>query len=205
MGGVEVEDGTIAIKISDRADRNQGETTKIYNKLRGLVNRLGMWRTFDRRECMKRRVYLEIDSPKIPEETIKGFEQNNEKILKIYWRGIMSIKLSYGITTHNEAEELNRLLEILVHKTDVEDEIVIVDDFSNQETQDVIGSWVQQYSDKKTIRVFQRKLDKDFASQKNFVIEQCTGDYIFHLDADEYPHEVLLLQLKQILEINDVI
>tara|TARA_Y100000401_G_scaffold110979_1_gene108737 strand:+ start:726 stop:1385 length:660 start_codon:yes stop_codon:yes gene_type:complete len=116
----------------------------------------------------------------------------------------MSIKLSYGITTHNEAEELNRLLEILVHKTDVEDEIVIVDDFSNQETQDVIGSWVQQYSDKKTIRVFQRKLDKDFASQKNFVIEQCTGDYIFHLDADEYPHEVLLLQLKQILEINDV-
>ena len=100
----------------------------------------------------------------------------------------MSIKLSYGITTHNEAEELNRLLEILVHKTDVEDEIVIVDDFSNQETQDVIGSWVQQYSDKKTIRVFQRKLDKDFASQKNFVIEQCTGDYIFHLDADEYPH-----------------
>ena len=102
----------------------------------------------------------------------------------------MSIKLSYGITTHNEAEELNRLLEILVHKTDVEDEIVIVDDFSNQETQDVIGSWVQQYSDKKTIRVFQRKLDKDFASQKNFVIEQCTGDYIFHWDADEYPHEV---------------
>ena len=116
----------------------------------------------------------------------------------------MSIKLSYGITTHNEAEELNRLLEILVHKTDVEDEIVIVDDFSNQETQDVIGSWVQQYSDKKTIRVFQRKLDKDFASQKNFVIEQCTGDYIFHIDADEYPNVILLQQLKQILEINEV-
>ena len=57
----------------------------------------------------------------------------------------MSIKLSYGITTHNEAEELNRLLEILVHKTDVEDEIVIVDDFSNQETQDVIGISFQLY------------------------------------------------------------
>tara|TARA_B100001778_G_scaffold324797_1_gene319568 strand:- start:2136 stop:2789 length:654 start_codon:yes stop_codon:yes gene_type:complete len=114
------------------------------------------------------------------------------------------VKLSYGITVHNEHEELNQLLELLVHNTDQEDEIVIVDDFSNQETQDVIGSWVQQYSDKKTIRVFQRKLDGDFASQKNFVIEQCSGDYIFHIDADEYPNVILLQQLKQILEINEV-
>ena len=114
------------------------------------------------------------------------------------------MKLSYGITVHNEHEELNQLLELLVHNTDQEDEIVIVDDFSNQETQDVIGSWVLLYSDKKTIRVFQRKLDGDFASQKNFVIEQCSGDYIFHIDADEYPNVILLQQLKQILEINEV-
>ena len=114
------------------------------------------------------------------------------------------MKLSYGITVHNEHEELNQLLELLIHNTDQEDEIVIVDDFSNQETQDVIGSWVQQYSDKKVIRVFQRKLDGDFASQKNYVIEQCSGDYIFHIDADEYPNVILLKQLKQILEINEV-
>ena len=114
------------------------------------------------------------------------------------------MKLSYGITVHNEHEELNQLLELLIHNTDQEDEIVIVDDFSNKETQDVIGSWVQQYSNKKVIRVFQRKLDGDFASQKNFVIEQCSGDYIFHIDADEYPNVILLQQLKQILEINEV-
>ena len=114
------------------------------------------------------------------------------------------MKLSYGITVHNEHEELNQLLELLIHNTDQEDEIVIVDDFSNKETQDVIGSWVQQYSDKKVIRGFQRKLDGDFASQKNFVIEQCSGDYIFHIDADEYPNVILLQQLKQILEINEV-
>ena len=114
------------------------------------------------------------------------------------------MKLSYGITVHNEHEELNQLLELLIHNTDQEDEIVIVDDFSNQETQDVIDSWVQQYSDKKVIKVFQRKLDGDFASQKNFVIEQCSGDFIFHIDADEYPNVILLQQLKQILEINEV-
>jgi glycosyltransferase involved in cell wall biosynthesis len=116
------------------------------------------------------------------------------------------LKISFGITVHNEAEELNKLLEILIHKTDPEDEIVIVDDFSNQETQEVITSWTQQYGheDMKTIKVYQRKLNGDFASQKNYVIEQCSGDYIFHLDADEHPHEVLLRDIKKVLEINDV-
>ena len=114
------------------------------------------------------------------------------------------MKISYGITVHNEADELNKLLEILVHKTHPEDEIVIVDDFSDEKTQDVISSWSQQYLDAKVIAWYQRKLDGDFAAQKNYVIEKCTGDYIFHIDADEYPHEVLLEQLPQIIEMNDV-
>ena len=118
----------------------------------------------------------------------------------------MILQISYGITVHNEAEELNRLLEILVHKTDAEDEIVICDDYSDEKTQEVITSWVQQYGheDMKTIKVYQRKLNGDFAAQKNSVIENSSGDYVFHFDADEYPHEVLLSQIKQIVEMNDV-
>ena len=56
----------------------------------------------------------------------------------------------------------------------------------------------------KVIKVYQRKLNGDFATQKNSVIENSTGDYIFHIDADEYPHEILLKQIKEILEVNDV-
>ena len=116
------------------------------------------------------------------------------------------MKISYGITVHNEADELNRLLEILIHKTDEEDEIVICVDGEDEKVQEVITSWVQQYGheDMKTIKVYQRKLDGDFAAQKNSVIEKSTGDYIFHIDADEYPHETLLQQLKEIIEMNDV-
>ncbi len=116
------------------------------------------------------------------------------------------MKISYGITVHNEHEELNQLLEILIHKTDVEDEIVICVDGEDEQVQEVITSWVQQYGheDMKTIKVYHRKLDGDFASQKNSVIENSTGDYIFHIDADEYPHEILLRDIKRVLEINDV-
>jgi len=116
------------------------------------------------------------------------------------------MKISYGITVHNEADELNRLLEILIHKTDKEDEIVICDDYSDEKTQEVITSWVQQYGhdDMKVIKVYQRKFENDFAAQKNSVIKASEGDYIFHLDADEYPHETLLSQIKQVLEMNEV-
>ena len=114
------------------------------------------------------------------------------------------MKISYGITVHNEADELNKLLEILIHKTDAEDEIVICVDGEDDAVRFVLDSWTQQYAHTKTIKVYQRKLDKDFAAQKNSVIENSVGDYIFHIDADEYPNEILLQQLKQILEINDV-
>ena len=114
------------------------------------------------------------------------------------------MKISYGITVHNEADELNKLLEILVHKTDEEDEIVICVDGEDDGVRFVLDSWTQQYAHIKTIKVYQRKLDKDFASQKNSIIENSKGDYIFHIDADEYPNEILLQQLKEILKINDV-
>ena len=114
------------------------------------------------------------------------------------------MKISYGITVHNEADELNRLLEILIHKTDKEDEIVICVDGEDDGVRFVLDSWSQQYGHNKLIKVYQRKLDGDFAAQKNSVIENSSGDYIFHIDADEYPHETLLQQLKQILEMNDV-
>ena len=116
------------------------------------------------------------------------------------------MKISYGITVHNEADELNRLLEILIHKTDKEDEIVICVDGEDDGVRFVLDSWCQQYGhdDMKVIKVYQRKLEGDFSAQKNSVIENSTGDYIFHIDADEYPNEILLQQIKQILEMNDV-
>ena len=114
------------------------------------------------------------------------------------------MKISYGITVHNESEELNTLLETLVNKSDTEDEIVIVQDGDDKEVGKVISKWMNETLDWKGIYWHTRKLDGNFSDQKNYVIEQCTGDYIFHIDADEYPHQTLLTQLKQILEINDV-
>ena len=75
------------------------------------------------------------------------------------------MKISYGITVHNEHEELNKLLEFLIHNTHENDEIVICDDYSNEETQLVFQSWIQQYAHAKTIKIYQRTLEGDFSAQ----------------------------------------
>ena len=110
------------------------------------------------------------------------------------------MKISYGITVHNEAEELRKLLEVLNKNIDKEDEIVVCVDGNDEKVEAVLGEYL---SENKAI-VYKRKLDGNFSAQKNSVIEKSGGDYIFHIDADEYPNEILTQQLKQILEINDV-
>jgi len=110
------------------------------------------------------------------------------------------MKISYGITVHNESEELENLLGKLLLSIDEQDEVVICVDGDDKNVKGVI----ELYSIDSRVIHYNRKLDGNFSDQKNSVIEKSTGDYIFHIDADEYPHKTLLAQLKQILEINDV-
>ena len=110
------------------------------------------------------------------------------------------MKISYGITVHNESEELENLLEKLLLSIEEQDEVVICVDGDDKNVKGVIES----YSTDSRVIHYNRKLDGNFSDQKNSVIEKSSGDYIFHIDADEYPHETLLSQLKQILKINDV-
>ena len=110
------------------------------------------------------------------------------------------MKISYGITVHNEVEELEKLLGILLVSIDEQDEVVICVDGNDKGVKDVI----ELYSIDSRVIHYDRKLEKDFAAQKNSVIEKSSGDYIFHIDADEYPNKILIKQLKEILTINDV-
>ena len=106
------------------------------------------------------------------------------------------MKISYGITVHNEAEELIKLLDVLQKNIDEDDEIVVCVDGDDEKVEAVLGERIEENK----LIVYKRKLEKDFSAQKNSVIEKSSGDYIFHIDADEYPNEILIQQLKPILE-----
>ncbi len=109
------------------------------------------------------------------------------------------IKISYAITTHNEWQEIDWLLSMLIEHKDNEDEIVIVDDYSDRMTQRVFDVY------KDDIKFYEHALNNDFATHKNFMNDQCTGDWIFNIDADEMPHENLVKNIKQLIEANPAV
>ena len=112
------------------------------------------------------------------------------------------MKVSYSILTHNETDSLLKLIEFIVKHKDEEDEIVILDDYSdNEKTKEILDTMCSIYE----IKFEQRHLLKDYASQKNHLKNMCSGDYIFNLDADELPHKSLMTNIKSILEANPTI
>jgi glycosyltransferase involved in cell wall biosynthesis len=109
------------------------------------------------------------------------------------------MKISYAITTHNEWQEIDWLLALLLDHKDDEDEIVIVDDYSDHMTKKVFDEY------KDDINFYEHALDNNFAVHKNFMNDQCTGDWIFNIDADEMPHENLVKNIKSLIETNPTV
>jgi glycosyltransferase involved in cell wall biosynthesis len=104
--------------------------------------------------------------------------------------------ISYAITACNEEEELIRLLNQLTFILDKEDEIVVqLDTTATMKIKYVIDDYP-------VVKSIEFGLDKDFATFKNNLKNHCTKDYIFFIDADEYPTEHLLKLLKQVITAN---
>jgi glycosyltransferase involved in cell wall biosynthesis len=106
------------------------------------------------------------------------------------------MKISYAILTHNEGEYIAELLTLLsTYKRDI-DEIVIVDDYSDDEkTKFILNDF------KDLITLDYRTFDGDH-TQKNYLNSKCTGDYILQLDADELVKPEFLEMLPELLEEN---
>ena len=109
------------------------------------------------------------------------------------------MKISYSILTHNETDSLSELIQFLVKHKYEEDEIVILDDYSdNEKTKEILDTMCSIYD----ITFEQRHLYKDYAGQKNHLNHMCKGEYIINIDADELPNKWLIQNIKSVLETN---
>ena len=107
------------------------------------------------------------------------------------------MNISYAIPVCNEHIELEKLLSFLTSHIDKEDEIVVQCDKGNttHQVHKVLGDFP-------TVKIIEFPLKGDFSSFKNNLKENCSGDWIFQVDADELPHEFLVTNLKEILKSN---
>ena len=106
------------------------------------------------------------------------------------------MKISYAICVCNESKELFNLISFLKSVKDPEDEINILLDtlHTDVHTKNVLENF------KNDIVLNTREFCGDFSKHRNYHIKKCTGQYIFVIDADEMPKELLISDNKDTIK-----
>jgi len=115
------------------------------------------------------------------------------------------MKISYAITVCNELEEVRRLLDLLLEYKREQDEIVVLIDTTK--ASDELVSTLRHYEQHNMdhMVVWPGEFEGHFADWKNKLTELCSGDYVFQIDADEFPHPYFIKDLPSILEHNSAV
>ena len=117
------------------------------------------------------------------------------------------MQISYAIPVCNEHIELEKLLSFLVKYIDENDEIVVQCDQGNTtpEVYKVLDSFKSPVGLKDPLKIIEFPLKGHFSNFKNNLKENCTGDWIFQIDADELPTYYLIKNIKEVLKYNSTI
>jgi len=106
----------------------------------------------------------------------------------------MPISLSAVILTKNE----NKNIEKCIKSADFCSEIIVIDDYSTDKTLETV------HKINNTYKVYQRKLNANFAGQRNFGLEKAQGEWILFVDADEIITSELKSEILAVLANQDV-
>jgi glycosyltransferase involved in cell wall biosynthesis len=96
--------------------------------------------------------------------------------------------LAVIILTKNEENNILDCLECVQNL----DEIIIIDDYSEDRTVELI----QSASWRTKIKIYKRHLDGDFSAQRNFGLSKATRDWVLFIDADERVSTSLREEIK---------
>jgi glycosyltransferase involved in cell wall biosynthesis len=114
------------------------------------------------------------------------------------------MKISYAITVCNELDEVKRLLDLLLESKREQDEIVVLVD--EPKADQLLLIMLQNYeTHHNNVCVIEDNFNDHFADWKNKLTAHCRGDYIFQIDADEFPHPYFIENLPSILEHNSAV
>ncbi len=93
------------------------------------------------------------------------------------------IKISIIVPVYNVEKYLNRCLDSLVNQTFKDIEIIIVNDGSPDNSQQIIDEYKNKYP--KLIKAFVKE-NGGVSSAKNFGLRHASGEYVLFIDSDDY-------------------
>lgn len=88
--------------------------------------------------------------------------------------------VSVVVPTHNDSKYIKEAISSIVNQTYDNLEIVVIDDFSSDNTVEIVESF-----DDKRIKIIRNDSNRGAAHSRNVGIKNCTGDYISFMDGDD--------------------
>lgn len=98
-------------------------------------------------------------------------------------------KVSVIVPVYNTAKYLRRCLDSLVMQTLKDIEIIVIEDKSKDNANEILKEYEEKYEDK--IKVFHNKTNKGIGYNRNFGIKKATGKYISFIDSDDWTNETM--------------
>lgn len=109
--------------------------------------------------------------------------------------------ISYTITACNEDRELDKLLYTLSKNITENDEVVV--QLDSEKTTDDVRKICSVYQEKiPSMKVIEFPLNDNFSAFKNNLVNHCSKEWIFNIDADEIPAQNLFGIIHDVLEQN---
>lgn len=99
--------------------------------------------------------------------------------------------ISAVVLTHNDESTLSQTLESVTWC----DEIIIIDDFSTDQTVEIAKKY--------TSKIHVHALENDFSKQRNFGLTKARGEWVFFVDSDEVVNNVLAQEIQQAVTSGD--
>lgn len=110
--------------------------------------------------------------------------------------------ISYTITACNEDRELDKLLYTLSKNITDDDEVVV--QLDSEKVTDEVRKVCSVYQEKiPFMKVIEFPLNNNFSSFKNNLINHCSKEWIFNIDADEIPAQNLFGIIHNVLGENN--
>lgn len=109
--------------------------------------------------------------------------------------------VSINITTHNRAKQLSRCLNSVLNQSYKNLEIIIIDDSSKDDTEEIVR-WYQKKS--KIIKYYKNFKNEGNAFSRNLALKKSSGYYVaFMDDDDEWIDKKKIEKQVKIFQIND--
>lgn len=100
------------------------------------------------------------------------------------------------ITSYNYSKYIDRCIRSCVKQNNVKHEVIVVDDCSTDNTDEVIEPWLSD------IRYYKMKKNVGVSEVSNYAIKKAKGRFFIRVDADDYINEDTCFFMEKFMKMN---